>query len=147
MIFFDKPERLVDRVFLHCSASDTEYRADELYEFIRQIHVEQNCWSDIGYHFMIDKQGTIMRGREIARIPAAQAPHNHGTIAIMLHGLDFQKFTSAQFDALRMLCNEINDAYQGRITFHGHCEVNKHKTCPVFNYKQILNLDRFGRMP
>ena len=31
------------------------------------------------------------------------------------------------------------------ITFHGHCEVSN-KTCPVFNYKNVLNLDSLGNI-
>ena len=49
-------------------------------------------------------------------------------------------------DACRNLCAEINEVYDGRVTFHGHCEVSP-KTCPVLDYKGLLILDRFGRMP
>lgn len=143
---FVKPDRDVWAVYLHCSASDADYEADELYEFIRRIHVDENGWSDVGYHYMIDKKGTLMAGRSLEKTPAAQAGHNTGSIAIMLHGLDKGGFTQAQFDSLKALCNGINEGYRGRITFHGHCEVSD-KTCPVFDYKAVIDLDRFGRMP
>ena len=31
-------------------------------------------------------------------------------------------------------------------TFHGHREVNPHKTCPVYDYRAILGLDAVGRL-
>jgi hypothetical protein len=62
----------------------------------------------------------------------------------MVHGLDDFSFESLK--ACRILCNAISEAYMGKISFHGHCEVSK-KLCPVFNYKDLLDLDRFGRMP
>ena len=31
------------------------------------------------------------------------------------------------------------------ISFHGHCEVSK-KACPVFNYKKVLDLDKYGSL-
>ena len=55
-------------------------------------------------------------------------------------------FTLNQFEATQKLCKKINDAYGGRITFHGHCEVSA-KACPVFDYKSILSLDAIGHMP
>jgi hypothetical protein len=85
-----------------------------------------------------------MPGRHLEKTPAAQKGHNAGTIAIMVHGLE--TFTELSLDACRDLCAEINEACEGRITFHGHCEVSA-KTCPVFDYKGLLKLDRLGRMP
>ena len=51
-----------------------------------------------------------------------------------------------QMYALIALCMEIDDAYEGRITFHGHNEVNPMKACPVFNYQQVLRLDPVGHL-
>ena len=143
---FDKPERSVDRVFIHCSASDNP-KHDSI-DVIRKWHTDEpplgHGWSDIGYHFFIKRDGTIENGRDLRRTPAAQRGHNRGTIAICVHGLE--SFTSAQFEALRKLCNEINRSYS-YITFHGHNEVNPHKTCPVFNVKEVLGLDLDCRIP
>lgn len=139
---FDKPERSIDRVFIHCSASDNPKHDD--IDVIRGWHVNERGWSDVGYHFFIKKDGTVQNGRDLTKTPAAQKGHNTGTIAICVHGLEI--FTGAQFAALRSLCNEINRSYT-YITFHGHNEVNPNKTCPVFDYKQVLNLDSDGAMP
>ncbi|PZO64588.1 MAG: hypothetical protein DI498_10905 [Paracoccus denitrificans] len=139
---FKKPARPVSRVFLHCSASD---KADHDSAAVIEGWHKERGWAGIGYHYFIRKDGTVERGRDLEKIPAAQEGHNTGTIAICLHGLSKEKFTEAQFAALRALCGQINRAYAGRVTFHGHCEVAR-KSCPVFDYRQVLRLNDKGAM-
>lgn len=139
---FNKPRRAVDRVFLHCSASDNP-KHDNVATMDRW-HRERG-WSGVGYHLFIRKDGTLEHGRSLEKTPAAQSGHNKGTIAICLHGLKKERFTSEQFKTLRQLCKEIDFAYGGDITFHGHKEVAR-KACPVFDYKAVLSLNRYGVM-
>lgn len=139
---FTKPRRKVTRVFIHCTASDLA-RHDNV-AAIRKMHLERG-WSDIGYHLFIRKNGKLENGRDLEKIPAAQKGHNTNSIAVCLHGLKKDKFTQAQFDTLKNLCLEINAAYNGEISFHGHCEVAS-KACPVFDYKSVLKLDRYGSL-
>jgi len=141
-IIFQKPKRRVDRVFLHCSASDVP--AHDSVSVIKEWHLARG-FSDIGYHFFIHKSGQISLGRSIEQTPAAQAEHNTATIAICLHGLKKENFTKAQFDALRALALEIDKQYLSKISFHGHCEVAA-KACPVFDYKKELKLDKYGSL-
>lgn len=136
---FNKPKRKVSKVFIHCSDSDRYYH-DNI-ETIRKWHVQDNGWSDVGYHFFITKDGYIHTGRDIKKIPSAQKGHNTGSIAICLSGRN--EFTEKQFESLRKFCKEIKQAYDNKITFHGHCEVSG-KTCPVFDYKEELNLNNQG---
>lgn len=139
---FKKPARTVTRVFVHCSASDRPEHDSAA--VIDQWH-RQNGWAGIGYHFFIRKDGVLEIGRDLEKVPAAQAGHNAGTIAICLHGLEKDRFTPDQFDTLGELCLQIKEAYQGQVTFHGHCEVAK-KACPVIDYRNTLALDAAGVM-
>lgn len=142
---FQKPNRKVTRVFIHCSANDNPiFAGRRLYNFIYDIHVNQNGWSDIGYHFLIDKHGQTMYGRPLRRTPAAQRGYNAKSIAIMVHGLE--DFSEESMEALVDLCRDINEAYEGNIEFWEHREVNPHKTCPVFDAKAVLNLDEERHM-
>lgn len=141
---FERPKRTVDRVFLHCSASDLDLGGPDLMALIRKWHVKERGFKDIGYHFVIDKAALVMHARGLEVTPAAQRGHNPRTIAICAHGLE--AFTPGQLHAVHGLCRQINAAYHGRISFHGHREV-ANKTCPVFDYKALLNLDRWQRMP
>ena len=136
-------DRHVDRVFLHCSASDNAAHDDV--KVIRDWHVKDRGWSDVGYHFFIRKDGKLQKGRDLEKIPAAQAGHNTGSIAICCHGLAEERFTKAQFARTIELCKAINHAYGGMVTFHGHREVAA-KACPVYDYRAVLGLDDHGSM-
>lgn len=138
---FVMPQRAVKRVFLHCSASDSPEHDNV--GVITKWHIDRG-FSTIGYHFYINKAGEIFPGRDIEHIPAAQKGFNTNSIAICAGGLN--DFTEKQLGAVKILCKKINDMYKGNITFHGHCEVDKNKTCPVFDYKRLLNLNELGKM-
>lgn len=140
---FRKPKRPVTRIFLHCSASDNP--AHDNVATMDKWHKERG-WSGVGYHLFIRKSGLLEIGRDIEVTPAAQAGNNTGTIAICLHGLKVENFTQAQFNTLKTLCDQINGAYGGKVTFHGHCEVAR-KACPVFDYRKVLGLDAKGKLP
>lgn len=125
-------------VVIHCSASDNPEHDNP--ETITSWHIERG-FDGIGYNNLITKDGTNHKGRDINKTPAAQKGHNTGSIAICLSGLHI--FTEAQIDTLIEFCHQINKAYDGKITFHGHCEFSN-KTCPVFDYKAVLKLDDKG---
>lgn len=142
-IVFVPPKRTVNKVFLHCSASDRP--EDDDVSIITHWHVLRG-FQTVGYHYFIRKDGLVQKGRDLEVIPAAQQGYNTGSIAICVHGLIKSKFTDASLLACKELCEQINKAYGGKVTFHGHREVNKQKTCPVFDYKVLLQLDTRGRM-
>lgn len=139
-IQFTKPKRSVSRVFVHCSASDIPDH-DNI-ETIREWHLNRG-FNDVGYHYFITKSGELQIGRSLEFAPAAQKSHNRGTIAICVSGLEY--FTPVSLDKLQQLCVAINKAYKGNVTFHGHREVSN-KTCPVFDYKSLLQLDDRGKL-
>jgi|TARA_Y100000034_G_C6868883_1_gene396367 hypothetical protein len=138
---FEAPKREVNKVFLHCSASDRERHSDV--SVIRRWHLDRG-WNDVGYHFFITRSGIVQTGRPLNDVPAAQHGHNKGSIAICVHGDN--QFADEQLNALKSLCMAIRAAYgDKKVTFHGHCEVSS-KTCPNFDYKTILNLTPKGFM-
>ena len=137
---FEKPERAVDVVFLHCSAAS---RPDIDAHEINRWHLD-NGWAGIGYHYFMMTDGTLQYGRDIEIVPAAQSGYNTGSIAICLNGLEVDDFTDAQLERLLEFCSEIDSAYNG-IRFRGHKEVAA-KACPVFDYQKVLALDSDGMM-
>ena len=142
MFRFQKPERPVTRVFIHCSASDNPDHDNVA--TMEAWHIA-NGWSGVGYNLFCRKSGLGELGRSLEKTPAAQRGHNRGTIAICLHGLEEGKFTDAQARWLIDVCCQINEAYDGAVTFHGHREVAA-KACPVIDYREILQLDEAGRL-
>lgn len=139
---FQRPERPCFETFLHCSASS--YPEHDDITVINQWHLDKG-FSGVGYHFFIKFNGELQIGRTLEKQPAAQAGNNTGTIAICLHGLKAEDFTQEQFETLKKLCNQINDAYNDSMVFRGHCEVDN-RDCPVFNYQKVLNLDEHGKI-
>ena len=142
-----KPKRACHETFIHCSASDMDtesYRGTELSKMIDRWHKERG-FDCIGYHYVIDKQGQLITGRDMERNPAAQKGHNTNSIAICVHGLHPHRFTDAQFSTLKALCIHLNEMYNKAMLFRGHCEVAA-KSCPVFDYKLILKLGTDRRL-
>jgi uncharacterized protein with LGFP repeats len=53
-------------VFAHHTAGTNDYTCDQSPDIIRAIflyHVQSQGWNDIGYHFLVDKCGTVFEGR------------------------------------------------------------------------------------
>lgn len=136
---FIKPNRYINTIFLHCSATDNP-RHDNA-EWIRRLHINEKGFQDIGYHFFIRKDGTLETARNLEYRPAAQRGYNSGSIAICLSGLE--NFTEAQFFTLEQLLHKIQKAYNYRLRIRGHKEVAA-KECPVFDYANVLNLVNEG---
>jgi len=74
----------IARIIVHCSATppDMSIGVSE----IRDWHVNQNKWSDIGYHFVIKRGGLIQQGRDIELAGAHAEGHNSDSIGICLVG-------------------------------------------------------------
>ncbi|MFF5958949.1 N-acetylmuramoyl-L-alanine amidase [Streptomyces luteogriseus] len=53
-------------VFVHHTAGTNDYTCSESASIVRGVflyHVQSNGWNDIGYHFLVDKCGTVFEGR------------------------------------------------------------------------------------
>jgi len=82
--------------FIHYSdeASGTAPKIDRLTEqkekarAIQNFHMDGRGWSDIAYHYLVFqpygslRRARVFQGRRVENVPAAQAGHNTGTIAI-----------------------------------------------------------------
>jgi N-acetylmuramoyl-L-alanine amidase len=140
--------KLVNTIFVHCAATRPEWLADkplaDKVAEIRRWHVEQNKWQNIGYHWLIDRDGSIAPGRPETTAGAHVAGHNTGSIGICLIGGfgsnendAFEKhFTPEQDRALRGLIEEISSRTPiARV--RGHNEVAA-KACPGFRVGRWL---------
>lgn len=88
-------------ITIHCSASKNgvPWPAEE----IRKFHVEQRGWSDIGYHMVIQPDGSVERGRALNTIGAHVEGHNaeQGLVNVGICLIGTDRFTPAQFVSLR----------------------------------------------
>jgi hypothetical protein len=111
-------------------------------------------WSDVGYNYFVDRDGTVTEGRPIEVTPAAQKGHNTGSVAIALwggHGGDqddqFEEhFTPEQDRALRKLIAQLRMEYPSITKVHGHNEVSA-KQCPCFQVTPWLNIAETPKKP
>ncbi len=83
------------RAVIHHTASP-----DWSVERLRKIHVEERGWDDVGYHFIIRKDGSIEKGRDIHK-QGAHAKGRNNRIGIALTGYD--EFTFSQINSLTAL--------------------------------------------
>lgn len=132
----------VREVVIHCSATRPRWlgghpTAEKVAE-IRRWHVQDRGWKDIGYHWLIDRNGALARGRPETQVGAHVAGHNSGTIGVCLiggHGASatdgfHENFTPEQDRALRLLLQDIGRRTRiDRIT--GHNDYAQ-KACPGF---------------
>lgn len=125
--------RKITRHIIHCSDTpdDREVSVDE----IREWHVAGNGWADIGYHFLIHRDGTLSVGRPVERAGSHCKGFNADSIGTCLIGRE--EFTEAQFKQLRRLHKSIVSSYED-ITVHGHREFSATKTCPNFEVSEVI---------
>lgn len=132
-----KPIREVRYLVVHASATpeDMDIGAEE----IRRWHLKRG-WLDIGYHFVIRRDGTVEYGRE-ETVPGAHARgFNHISLGICLIGgveSDTNKpeanYTHAQWESLEALLHDKLDAYPTAEVV-GHRDLpNVNKACPSFD--------------
>ena len=135
--------RKIDKIIIHCSA--TPEGKDFTVQQIRQWHVQGNGWRDIGYHFVIYRDGSIHKGRPIEQVGAHTTGHNAPSIGICYIGgcaadgkTPKDTRTEAQRLALIKLVRELKASYPSA-TIHGHNEF-ANKACPSFIVKNDPDL-------
>lgn len=128
--------RHIDEIIIHCSATPEgkDYTVDQ----IRDWHVRGNGWQDIGYHYVIYRDGSVHEGRPESMIGAHTRGHNGRSIGICYVGgcaadgkTPKDTRTAAQRTALKDLVRRLLGKYPGA-TVHGHNEFAR-KACPSFD--------------
>lgn len=141
-----------DTIVFHCSATRPSQNIGR--REIEEWHLAKG-WSGIGYHFVIMRDGTLQKGREIDEVGAHVAGANSHTLGVCLvgglgeNGQAFadapQMFTLAQWDTARALMSYLRKMYpNARVCGHRDLspDLNKDgkiqqsewlKTCPGFD--------------
>ena len=130
--------REINKIIIHCSA--TPEGRDVSPEDIKRWHIEDNGWSDIGYHFIITLDGVVHLGRALDRAGAHVKGHNSDSIGVCyIGGMDAEMKsakdtrTEEQKEALVNLLCELKDIFGGVI--YGHRDFSS-KECPSFDAKK-----------
>ena len=128
--------RAIKEIIVHC-ADTPEWRDDKAAD-IKRWHKAQG-WSDIGYHYVIDLDGTIEPGRPIETAGAHCTGHNANSIGICyIGGCDKDMKpkdtrTDEQKASLITLLKYLVAKYPG-VTIYGHRDF-ANKSCPSFDAK------------
>ena len=136
--------RKINEVIIHCSATRPNWMQDmgglaKVAE-IRRWHVEDRNFSDIGYHYVIDRSGEVFDGRPEARAGAHVKGRNFNSIGICLIGgfggsagdIFDNHFTAEQEAALRKLIGQLQRRYTDITKISGHNQYAP-KACPCFS--------------
>lgn len=129
--------RAIKKIIVHCA--DTPEGRDDRAADIKRWHTEERGWSDIGYHYVVDLDGTIEPGRPIEKAGAHCTGHNADSIGLCYIGGCDKKMqpkdtrTDAQKASLLLLLKYLVAKYPG-VTIYGHRDF-ANKSCPSFDAK------------
>lgn len=127
--------RAIREIIIHCSA--THPGMDIGAKEIREWHTAKG-WQDIGYHFVIRRNGAVETGRGIEQVGAHVEGHNQYSIGICLVGgvnrsnQPDANFTWRQWASLHDLVSELKEDYT-EATVTGHRAYTTKKACPSFD--------------
>jgi len=148
MLYQGKARYPVEEIVVHCVATPPDFMAGvstaERVAEVRRWHMRDRGWRDIGYHWLIDRDGTVTPGRAETEIGAGVEGHNAGVIHISLFGGfgsaetdPFERnFTATQDAALRRIIREVCDRTRiAKVTGHNQYAA---KACPGFSVPDWL---------
>ena len=127
--------RRIDKIIVHCSA--TPEGKDYSVDTIRKWHLQRG-FSDIGYHYIIYRDGSIHTGRDESVIGAHCKGHNSNSIGVCYIGgvatdgkTPKDTRTTEQKQSLVKLLKELKAKYP-QASIHGHRDFSS-KACPSFD--------------
>lgn len=138
-----KSTRRIDMIVVHCTA--TPEGQDVTVEAIRKDHKSRG-YADIGYHYVIYRDGSVHEGRDVNLSGAHTQGYNSHSIGVCyvgglenIKGVPYAKLpakdtrTEAQKTALLRLLKSLRVLYP-KAKIYGHRDFAK-KACPSFDAK------------
>ena len=141
--------RNITEIVIHCTATRANWMEGKpvgsVVKELTRWHVEDNGWSDCGYHYVIHRDGIIGSARPIEKSGAHCRGRNRSSIGVSLVGgrggckedefLD--NYTKDQDDTLRGLIGDLKQDYPSITKISGHNEYAS-KACPCFSVEDWL---------
>lgn len=137
--------RAINLIVIHCA--DTPASMDIGVEQIRKWHTQERGWSDIGYHYVVRRDGLIELGRDLdgdgdvdEEIGAHAFGYNRNSIGICMiggrgdDGSAEDNFNAVQKQSLEFLVKDLYERYDGPSVV-GHRDLDSGKQCPSFDVK------------
>lgn len=138
--------RNINLIIIHCTATmeGLDFKAKDI-----DLWHKQKGWKGIGYHYVIDLDGTVEKGRPDAEIGAHCVGKNKNSIGIVyVGGLDKNgrpkdTRTEAQKEALWELLRVLLVKYP-KAVIKGHNNFSN-KACPCFDVEKEYNIINLRR--
>ena len=133
-------------IVVHCSATKPDQ--DVTFETIKHWHMMERAFMDIGYHWVIERDGSIQQGRNIDDWGAHVKGHNHESVGICLvgglndNGWPDDNYTGQQKRMLKFLVKGCQGLWPEAVV-KGHYHFNEDKDCPCFDIDQWLYNEGF----
>jgi len=135
------PRQTTDLIFVHCSATKPSMDTD--IKDIDRWHRERG-FLKVGYHYVIKRDGTLQKGRELMEAGAHVKSYNHRSVGICLVGgvsetdvnVAENNFEKEQWSTLYNLVVDLKEQFP-EAKVMGHNEVSS-KACPSFNVQEWL---------
>ena len=133
-----EPRASTDYIVIHCSATKPSMDVDA--ETIRNWHVNERGWRDIGYHKVIKRNGDVEDGRDVRDSGAHAAGYNSKSVGVCMVGGMAEdnsaeaNFTAQQWTALLDLVKQLKIEYSEADVI-GHNEISE-KECPSFDVQK-----------
>ena len=128
--------REIDEIIIHCSDSDVA--SHDNIETIGEWH-KQRGFSQVGYHFYINKKGDIELGRSVGIAGAHCKGHNANSIGICVGGRSW--FNTKQGSTLSLLVKILRHSFPNIDKVSPHYKYNPEKTCPNFKHELFGDYD------
>ena len=130
--------RQITHLIIHCTDSP-DSAINVGVNQVRDWHVNGNGWSDIGYHWLIDKQARICQGRKEKTSGAHARGYNSISVGMVWVGRN--DCHEKQWTSLVLKGAEIVRRFDIPVeNILGHCELpGVSKTCPNLNMTKYRN--------
>lgn len=135
---FKRSKRIITEIIVHCTATPEgkDYTVDD----IRRWH-RQRGFADIGYHYIVHRNGHVEEGRDVDLVGAHCTGHNAHSIGICyIGGMDSANEKPKDTRTLQqkaMLMSTLIDLKKlyPNAKIYGHRDF-ANKACPSFNAKK-----------
>lgn len=132
--------REVTRIVFHHSASPRDTTTAAM---IENWHTHGHGWSAIGYHYVIEGTGFVVRGRDLDRQGAHAKGANDDSVGICIVGDNTnpdQRWTQPQIDSANLMISSLRAVLGRDLAVYGHREVGTTPTlCPGVDVFDILS--------
>lgn len=146
--------RIIRNIILHCSATQPNVKVKTILDYWKEV----KHWNTVGYHYLIEYDGTVNNLLPVEQVSNGVQGHNFDSINVCyIGGVDttgkaHDTRSKAQKDALVSLLTELRRSYpNAKIVGHRDMSPDTNrdgtvqpcewvKECPSFNAKEEYKL-------